>query len=69
MKMVRRTHPTQTWEARPAEITARLWLGDTPAAAAARAAPAQAVLAKGFQEISQFFRDKGPEWVKAYGGW
>ena len=53
----------------PAEITARLWLGDTPSAAAARAAPARAVLAEGFQGISQFFRDKGPEWVKAYGGW
>jgi hypothetical protein len=59
----------KTWEDMPAEITARLWLGDTPAAAAARFGPAQAVLAKGFQEISQFFRDKGPEWIKAYGGW
>jgi 7-cyano-7-deazaguanine synthase in queuosine biosynthesis len=59
----------KTWEDMPAEISARLWLGDTPAAAAARAAPAQALLAKGFQEISQFFRDKGREWIKAYGGW
>ena len=59
----------KTWEDSPAEILARLWLGDTPASAAARSAPAQAVLAKGFQEIGKFFRDKGAEWIKAYGGW
>jgi hypothetical protein len=59
----------KTWEDSPSEILARLWLGDTPAAAAARSAPAQAVLAKGFQEIDKFFRDKGPEWIKNYGGW
>lgn len=59
----------RTWEDSPSEITARLWLGDTPAAVAARSAPAQAVIAQGFQEISAFFRDNGPEWIKAYGGW
>ena len=59
----------KTWEESPAEITARLWLGDTPAAAAARSGPAQDVIAKGFQEIGEFFRDKGPEWVKAYADW
>jgi len=50
-------------------VLARLWLGESPAAAAARGAPAQAVLTQGFQEIGQFFRDKGPEWIRAYGGW
>jgi 7-cyano-7-deazaguanine synthase in queuosine biosynthesis len=59
----------KTWEESPAEILARLWLGESPAAAAARGAPAQAVLTQGFQEIGQFFRDKGPEWIRAYGGW
>ena len=59
----------KTWEDSPAEIMARLWLGDTPADVATRSAPAQAVLAQGFQEIGKFFRDKGPEWLKAYGGW
>ncbi|MGB9293893.1 MAG: hypothetical protein WCB64_11345, partial [Desulfobaccales bacterium] len=59
----------RTWEESPAEILARLWLGENPAEAAARAAPAQAVLAHGFQEIGQFFRDKGPQWIKDYGGW
>jgi hypothetical protein len=59
----------KTWEEAPAEITAHLWLGDTPAEVAARSAPAQAVLRKGFQEIGEFFREKGPEWVKAYGEW
>ena len=46
----------KTWEDSPAEISARLWLGDTPADVAARSAPAQAVLAKGFQEIGAFFQ-------------
>jgi 7-cyano-7-deazaguanine synthase in queuosine biosynthesis len=59
----------KTWEDSPTEILARLWLGDTPASATARSAQAQAVLAQGFQEIGKFFRDKGPEWVKGYGGW
>ena len=59
----------KTWEESPQEIQARLWLGDTPADVAARSAPAQAVLTKGFQEIGLFVRDKGREWVKAYGDW
>jgi hypothetical protein len=56
----------KTWEDSPEEISARLWLGDTPAAVAALSAPAQAVLAQGFQEISSFVRDKGAVWIKAY---
>ncbi|MGP8049103.1 MAG: Qat anti-phage system QueC-like protein QatC [Desulfobaccales bacterium] len=59
----------KTWEESPAEILARLWLGESPEAAAARDAPARAVLTEGFREIGQFFRDKGPEWIKDYGGW
>ncbi len=59
----------KTWEESPQEIQARLYLGETPAAVAARSGPARAVLAKGFQEIGEFFRDKAPEWVKAYLGW
>ena len=59
----------KTWEDSPAEISARLWLGDSPADVAARSGPARAVIAQGFQEIGKFFRDKGPEWIKAYGGW
>ena len=59
----------RTWEESPTEIIARLWLGENPADVATRSAPAQAMLAKGFQEIGAFFRHKGPEWVKAYGGW
>ena len=58
----------KTWEESPATISARLWLGETPTDVAARTTPAQAVIAKGFQEIGRFFRDKGPEWLKDYGG-
>ena len=46
----------RTWEESPAEIQARLWLGDTAAEVAARSGPAQAVIAKGFQEIGAFFQ-------------
>ncbi len=59
----------KTWQEAPGEFQARLWLGETPAEAAARLGPAQAMLGKGFQEIGDFFRDKGPDWVKAYGNW
>jgi hypothetical protein len=59
----------KTWEESPSEILTRLWLGETPAEAAARLAPAQAVIAKGFEEIGAFFREKGPEWIKDYEGW
>ena len=59
----------KTWEESPAEIMARLWLGETPADVASRSGPAQAVLAKGFQEIGKFFRGKGPVWIRDYMGW
>jgi hypothetical protein len=56
----------KTWEESPAEFQARLWLGETPAEVAARRVPAQAVVARGFEEIGEFFREKGPEWIKDY---
>ena len=56
----------RTWEESPAEMQSRLWLGANPADVAARLAPALGVLAQGFQEIGDFFKDKGPEWIKKY---
>ena len=56
----------QTWEEAPAEIEARLLLGAAPEAMPARWAQARRVLDRGFKEIAVFFRDKGPEWIKAY---
>ncbi|MGB8991125.1 MAG: Qat anti-phage system QueC-like protein QatC [Desulfobaccales bacterium] len=56
----------QTWEEAPAEIEARLLLGPAPEAMPARWAQARQVLDRGFKEIAGFFRDKGPEWIKAY---
>ncbi len=48
----------KTWEDTPAEMEARLMPGASPEAGA--------VLARGFQEIAGWFRDQGPEWIKAY---
>ena len=59
----------KTWEETPEELEARLWLGETPAEIRARQPQARAVLGAGFEEMARFFRDKGPEWVQAYGGW
>jgi 7-cyano-7-deazaguanine synthase in queuosine biosynthesis len=56
----------KTWEATPAEMEARLWLGGTPAELPARHRQARTVLTAGFQEVAQFFREKGPEWLQAY---
>jgi 7-cyano-7-deazaguanine synthase in queuosine biosynthesis len=58
----------KTWEENPRELEARLYLGETPAEIRARHEPARSVLGAGFEEIARFFRDKGPQWVKAYGG-
>ena len=41
-------------------------LGISPEELTVRFPPAQAVLARGFQEIAAWLRDKGPEWVQAY---
>jgi 7-cyano-7-deazaguanine synthase in queuosine biosynthesis len=57
----------QTWEDAPQEIEARLLLGAAPEAMPARWAQARQVLDRGFEEIGVWLRDKGPEWVQAYG--
>jgi 7-cyano-7-deazaguanine synthase in queuosine biosynthesis len=56
----------KTWEGSPEEVGARLMLGVTPEALAARFPQARQVLARGFQEIAGWLRDKGPGWVRAY---
>ncbi len=58
----------RTWKEAPQEIQARLWLG-TPAAIPDLYRQAQPVLVQGFEEIAALVRDKGPRWVKDYGGW
>lgn len=57
----------QTWQETPHEIYARLWWGGSAAGLPARQRQVQQVLAQGFEEIGALFRDKGSEWVKAYG--
>jgi len=57
----------RTWEEAPAEVEARLMLGVSPQAVAARLLAARGVLARGFQEVAGWFREKGPEWFKSYG--
>ncbi len=59
----------KNWEENPREVEARLWLGDTAAELPARYRQARTVLEGGFREIAGFFRDQGPAWLKAYGGW
>jgi hypothetical protein len=55
-----------TWEESPRELMNRVYLGESAAEAAQVYALARPLLNAGFQEIGQFFRDKGPEWIKAY---
>lgn len=59
----------RTWEDTFQEITARLYLGEAGADLPSRHEQALNLLHAGFQEIAQFFRDKGPEWIKDYLGW
>lgn len=59
----------QTWAAAPGDLMARLWLGDSPAAAAVYYRQARPLLSAGFGELAQLFRDKGPRWLKTYVGW
>jgi 7-cyano-7-deazaguanine synthase in queuosine biosynthesis len=59
----------RTWETDPQDLAARLWLGETPEEVAARYGPAQELLAAGMGEIGGFFRDRGPQCLKAYLGW
>lgn len=56
----------KTWEEAPEDMEARLMLGVTPEGLARRFPQACQVLARGFQEIAGWFRDKGPGWVQAY---
>ncbi len=56
----------RNWEDTPAEIEARLMLGGSPEALPARLLEAREVLARGFQEIRVWLRDKGPVWVQGY---
>jgi 7-cyano-7-deazaguanine synthase in queuosine biosynthesis len=56
----------KTWDQSPWELEARWWLGESPGEILARYPQARAVLAAGFAELSKFFGDKGPEWVKEY---
>ncbi|MFA4902944.1 MAG: Qat anti-phage system QueC-like protein QatC [Desulfobaccales bacterium] len=56
----------KAWEETPADVEARLMLGGTPEALVARLPLARQVLARGFQEITGWLRDKGPGWVQAY---
>ncbi len=55
----------ETWEETPEEIEARLILGASPAWPK-RWLAARRVLARGFQEIAGFFREKGPGWLQAF---
>jgi 7-cyano-7-deazaguanine synthase in queuosine biosynthesis len=56
----------KTWEEAPADMEARLMLGVTPEALAARFPRARQVLVRGFQEIADWLRDKSPGWVQGY---
>jgi hypothetical protein len=56
----------RTWEDDPAEMEARLMLGVSPESVPARLLEAREVLARGFQEIRVWLRDKGPAWVQGY---
>jgi len=59
----------QTWSHNPQEVLARLWLGVPAAAVPARYYPARPLLTAGFQELAQFFQDKGPPWIRSYLNW
>jgi 7-cyano-7-deazaguanine synthase in queuosine biosynthesis len=56
----------KTWEDSPAEMEARLMLGSSSEAVAAHFLAARDLLARGFKEIGDFFRAKGPAWLQEY---
>jgi 7-cyano-7-deazaguanine synthase in queuosine biosynthesis len=58
----------KTWEEAPEEIMARLYFPESAAAAGFDYAAARGLLARGFEEIGQFIRDKGNQGIKAYLG-
>src|SRR3989339_792892 len=55
----------KTWEEAPAEVESRLMVGSAPEAIPARLTAARRVLDRGFGETAAWFRDKGPEWMRA----
>jgi hypothetical protein len=55
-----------TWQESPEEVADRLWLGGTGAEATKTYSLARPLLAAGFEELGQFFRDKAPEWFRSY---
>jgi len=59
----------KTWEETPQEIVARLHLGEPGPDLPHRFAAARQILTHGFKEIAQFFQEKGPGWLKSFGGW
>jgi hypothetical protein len=58
----------RTWEDAVQEVAARLHLGEAGPDLPSRHEQALVLLQAGFQEIAQFFRDKGPGWIKDYLG-
>ncbi|OGP75629.1 MAG: hypothetical protein A2Y80_06995 [Deltaproteobacteria bacterium RBG_13_58_19] len=59
----------KTWEASPQEMAARLFLAGPATGLPDHWTAARGVLNAGFQEVAQFFQDKGPGWIKGYAGW
>jgi hypothetical protein len=59
----------QTGKEAPAEVEARLMVGGSPEALAARLAAARRVLNRGFREIAGWLEDQDPEWVQESGNW
>jgi hypothetical protein len=59
----------KTWEESPQELEARLYLGEPGPDLPQRVAAARQNLTAGFEELGQFFQDKGKEWIKSYGDW
>ncbi|MHB8069715.1 MAG: Qat anti-phage system QueC-like protein QatC [Desulfobaccales bacterium] len=58
----------KTWEESPGEIGGRVHWGEPGPDFAQKYQETRQLLTSGFQEIGQFFRDKGAKWIKAYGG-
>jgi 7-cyano-7-deazaguanine synthase in queuosine biosynthesis len=56
----------KTWEEVPDDVAARLMLGVSPEVLPVRFLQARQVLARGFEEIAGWLREKGPGWVQAY---
>ncbi len=59
----------RTWEESPREMVSRVHWGEPGPGLARKYAETRQLLAAGFQEIGQFFQDKGSDFLKAYLGW